>query len=244
MSPTSLDIERFAFVLAHLEHFSEMPADRVLGALGHSRDELLISAKAVPEQLAADTKAGSAESAERFVKTHEATRSDLRTRCPSLEELEGAAPANIAAAKAPVAIEDEATVAREESPAPGEAVPFRRPAPGEPPPFLVFNPADPKQQSGQTLGVSQRFVAGPGTPFEAARLSAWTLEAYANFVADRRSAPPDVVAKVHGHVSEQEEVALLLHFNKRFRAEPGLGERFEAIVAERVRLNRGTRWSS
>jgi hypothetical protein len=240
MSPTSLDIERFAFVLAHLEHFSELPPDRVLGALGHTRDELLVSAKAVPERLAEDTKAGSMASAERFVKTHEATRDDLRARRPSLDELDG----KPAAKAAIIAIEDEETVAREEASAPAPAVPFRRPAAGEPPPFLVFNAPEPKEQSGETLGVDKAFVAGPGTPFEAARLSAWTIEAYARFVADRRSAPPEVVARLHGHVSEQEEVALLLHFNKRFRAEPGLGDRFEAIVAERIRLNRGTRWSS
>jgi hypothetical protein len=79
------------------------------------------------------------------------------------------------------------------------------------------------------------FVASPSTPFEQARLEAWTVERYADFVADRRNRPSSFIEARYGRLTEREEVALLVHFNHRFRSEPGLRDRWQQLLAERER---------
>ncbi len=91
------------------------------------------------------------------------------------------------------------------------------------------------ERSGETAALSVGFVASPSTPFERARLEAWTVERYADFVADRRNRPSSFIEARYGRLTEREEVALLVHFNHRFRSEPGLRDRWQQLLAERER---------
>jgi hypothetical protein len=87
------------------------------------------------------------------------------------------------------------------------------------------------ERSGETVAQSVGFAAAPSTPFERAQLEAWTVERYAAFVADRRRGSLGTIAARYGQLTEQQEVALLVHFNHRFRREPGLRDRWERLVA-------------
>lgn len=92
-----------------------------------------------------------------------------------------------------------------------------------------------QDRSGATNALSAGFVAAPSTPFERARLEAWSVERYAAFVADRRRRTPDVIEARYGPLTERDEVALLVHFNHRFRSEPGLRQRWQRLVAAHER---------
>lgn len=105
------------------------------------------------------------------------------------------------------------------------AMPFAKPGKRVAPP-----PArEPVDQSGETVGLAPEFAPAASTPFEAAALAAWTVERYAAYVSDRRSGRAVV------QLSEQEEAALLVHFNKRFSAEPGLRETWGKLLLERTK---------
>ena len=92
-----------------------------------------------------------------------------------------------------------------------------------------------QDRSGQTSALSSGFVATPSTPFEQAQLEAWTVERYAAFVADRRRHPRQLIEDRYGPLTDREEVALLVHFNHRFRSEPGLRDRWQQLVAAHER---------
>ena len=96
-------------------------------------------------------------------------------------------------------------------------------------------PTSLQDRSGVTSALSAGFVAAPSTPFERARLEAWTVERYAAFVADRRRHTPDLIEARYGPLTERDEVALLVHFNHRFRSEPGLRARWQRLVAAHER---------
>jgi hypothetical protein len=231
MSP--LDARRFAFVLAHLEHFSKVAPARVLAALGHSPSDLAEAAICVPMEIAEAARIGDLEPAEQFGRHREATLAELKARNPSLEEVD--------ARLDPIA-EDETVAAADD--ARGPVLPFRAAAAGQRTAFSTPLRSAPAEQSGATLSVGTGFVAAPSTPFEAAKLSRWTVERYAAFIADKRSAPPSALLERYGEMADQDEVALMVHFNKRFRDQPGLRERWEALVSERMRANARTRWTS
>ncbi len=117
-------------------------------------------------------------------------------------------------------------------------LPFRAPTPGEArAPHAV--PSQPAEQSGETIGLGPGFAAGPSTPFERAGLEAWTLERYAELVADKRTASPEIVSRRYGDLTDRQQIALLAHFNRRFSEEPGLRERWEELVEARRRRGPG-----
>lgn len=140
----------------------------------------------------------------------------------------------------PTSEAEDATVLAPPKPAPRDAtLPFKRPEPGTRLPLVAPPPTPLPEQSGATLAVDAGFVAEAGTPFEREKLAAWTVERYAAFFADRSRLAPSILEKTYGAMTEQDEVALLVHFKRRFRDEPGLKEKWERLVAERAAQSRG-----
>jgi hypothetical protein len=226
MSPAFPEIERLAVLLAHIEHFdADVPA-RVLQRFGETPASLSSLLDSALPRLS------DPETADAFAKTTKATKAELAERRPRLEDVGSSEPAR----KGELTGEEE-TAAASARPA-SAALPFRPPLPGNVT-VLAAPPMTPAEQSGDTVGLDQQFAAGASTPFEEARLRAWTVEKYAAFIADRRTAPADWVAATYGAMSEGDEVALLVHFNKRFREDPALRDRWEMLVAERARRSRG-----
>lgn len=228
MSQPTPEIERLAVLLAHVEHFSTVPAARVLARFRETPASL---SSLLDTTLAA---LSAVDGAAVFERTSKATKAELAEKSPRLEDV------GETASDGPTSTEltgEEETAAASGRPA-GAALPFR-PAPPGAVKVLMAPPLTPAEQSGQTLGLEEEFAASASTPFEEARLRAWTVEKYAAFIADRRTAPPEWVAATYGAMSEGEEVALLVHFNKRFREDPALRDRWEALVTARVRQSRG-----
>ncbi|MBL9028483.1 MAG: hypothetical protein JNL21_40200 [Myxococcales bacterium] len=226
MSPAFPEIERLAVLLAHLEHFDAVAPARVLERFGETPSSLSALLDSVLHRLSDPAGAGA------LTRTSKTTKADLAAKQPRLEDVGTAV-----GAPASELTGDEETASASARPA-SAALPFRPAEPGRVT-VLAAPPMSAAEQSGDTVGLDQEFAAGASTPFEEARLRAWTVEKYAAFIADRRTAPADWVVATYGAMTEGDEVALLVHFNKRFRQDPALRDRWEVLVAERARRSRG-----
>jgi len=232
-----LSVTRYAEALAHIEHFGGPHASEVLERLSIDQAAFAQAGKRVPRDLAAAATNGALDSVKAFGDALKATKTELGAKQPRLEDIGPVHSPNAGAERpAGTSADPDTTLDPVSAGSRGAALPFRRGRPVPPPPAARVEP----NRSGRTVALSSSAGGAEATPFEGRALDAWTVERYAEFVADRRAGDIEAVRKeydVHGEAFEQ---ALLANMNRRFGKDPALRARWVALIAERDRqMGRG-----
>jgi len=225
-----LGAERFAEILAYIEHFGGAHLTEILERLDVEQATFSDAASDVPLALADEASAGNVEPVKAFDKRLTETKANLAVTKPSIESL-GPRRADRSRAAPAAKAEGEQTLDPKSAAVRDAALPFAD-AGGAPPPPPHAVEAD---RSGATVALGSTDGAAAATPFEQRQLNAWTVERYAAFVSDRRVEDVEAARREYDIPNEAFEQLLLQHMNKLFGRAPEQRARWLALIAHHNR---------
>lgn len=231
MSP--LDLETFAYALAHVGHFGPSSKPEVLRRLEIPEPAFDRAALDVPRAVARSLAEGDEQPAHRFSNRLKTTKAELDDRRPELRDLRPipTAPAGVLESEITAADPAEApTLDPTSADLRRPPLPFRPDVVIRAPSFPVA-PADPYANTAGPGGTLEP-LARPTA--EETTFSSWTVERYANYTADRRLGDPEEVRAAYAIPDDAYEGALVSFMNRRLSATPTARERWMALVAARL----------
>lgn len=233
---------RFGEVMAHLQHFGQEHRAEVLAKLGIGETAYAEAERTVPTRAAQCSAHDDSAALEAIATGFARAKLELEQSRPTLESLGALEPPTKpafggAALRTPPRVvpadpNADETVAPV-SHAANADLPFERAQARMPPPISARQ-NDPLDNSGETVVLGHHGEPSQVTPFDRAAFPGWSVERYANFVADRRTLGVEAARRIHRLYDADTEQRLTTHFNAVFARDGTLRAHMLQLIVART----------